>query len=80
MTMTAPYTFSPGTLTIPVGDSVKVTNGDSTHHTFTDSGVFDSGDLAQGSSYTYRFAKAGTFNFVCSYHSAVGMKGTVTVR
>ena len=63
-----------------MGDSVKGTNADSTNHTVTASGFFDSGDLAQGASYTYRFSKVGTFNFVCSYHSAVGLKGAITVR
>ena len=77
--MVSPYMFSPKSLAIAVGDSVRVTNKDSTHHTFTDGGVFDSGDLAMGGAYTYRFAKAGTFSFVCSYHSTVGMTGSVTV-
>jgi plastocyanin len=72
--------FNPSTLTIAVGDRVRVVNDDSNHHTFTDSGVFDSGDLGPGGSYTYRFSQAGTFDFLCSYHSAVGMKGQITVR
>lgn len=78
--MQAPYTFSPSTLGIAVGDRVRVVNDDSAHHTFTDAGVFDSGDLGHNASYTYRFTKAGRFDFVCSYHSAAGMKGTITVR
>ena len=77
--MRAPYAFSPSTLTIAVGDSVKVVNDDSTHHTFTDSGVFDSGDLGQGMTFTFRFTKAGTYAFVCSYHDSFGMKGSVKV-
>ena len=77
--MQAPYAFSPASLTIALGDSVRVVNDDTTHHTFTDAGRFDSGDLGQGGSYTYRFASRGTFDFICSYHSAVGMKGSITV-
>lgn len=72
--------FSPSHVTIAVGDLVRVVNDDSNHHTFTDSGVFDSGDLGPGGSYTYRFTRAGTFDFVCSYHQTVGMTGSVTVR
>ena len=78
--MTSGFRFSPSTLTIAVGDRVSVHNTDTAHHTFTDSGVFDSGDVAPGASYTYRFTKAGRFNFVCTYHSGAGMTGTVTVR
>ena len=70
--------FSPSTLSLKVGDSVRVSNMDSTAHTFTGSG-FDSGNMDAGAVYTYRFAKAGTFAFVCSYHETVGMKGTITV-
>ena len=72
--------FNPSTLTISVGDRVRVVNDDSNHHTFTDTGVFDSGDLGPHGSYTYRFTKAGRFDFVCSYHQSVGMRGTITVR
>ena len=78
--MTAPYTFSPSSVTIAVGDSVRAVNDDTSHHTFTDAGVFDSGDVGPKASYTYRFRKAGRFDFVCTYHSSFGMKGTVTVR
>jgi len=78
--MQAPDRFSPSTLTIAIGDSVRAVNDDTNHHTFTDSGVFDSGDVAPSGGYTYRFTKAGTFDFVCSYHQAVGMKGTITVH
>ena len=78
--MQAPYAFKPSSLTIAVGDTVRVVNDDSNHHTFTDAGVFDSGDLGHGGSYAYRFTKAGTFDFVCSYHDTFGMNGTVTVR
>ena len=78
--MTSGFAFSPASLAIAVGDSVTVHNTDSTHHTFTDRPAFDSGDVAPGGTYTYRFAKAGTFDFVCSYHQGSGMRGTITVR
>ena len=72
--------FSPSTVTVAVGDSVRVVNDDTTHHTFTDSGVWDSGDLGQSESFTYRFTKSGTYDFVCSYHETFGMTGRVTVH
>ncbi|MFN2537796.1 MAG: cupredoxin domain-containing protein, partial [Mycobacteriales bacterium] len=78
--MQAPYRFAPRTLTVPVGDRVRVVNDDAAHHTFTAAGVFDSGDMAQHATYTYRFTKAGRFDFVCRYHSSLGMTGSITVR
>jgi len=78
--MTSGLAFAPARLTIAVGDTVLARNVDSGHHTFTDAGVFDSGDVAPGGSYRYRFVRAGSFDFVCTYHEAAGMKGTVTVR
>lgn len=72
--------FSPATLTLAVGDSVRVRNADSAHHTFTDAPVFDSGDLAPGASFTFRFTKAGRYDFVCRYHASAGMTGSITVR
>ena len=78
--MTSGFRFSPSSLSIPVGDAVSVHNTDSAHHTFTDSPTFDSGDMAPGATFSYRFTKAGRYDFVCSYHQASGMTGTVTVR
>jgi len=78
--MTSGDAFSPASLTIGVGDRVTVHNTDTGHHTFTDSPTFDSGDVAPGGTYTYLFRKAGRFDFVCSYHQSLGMRGTITVR
>jgi plastocyanin len=78
--MTSGFMFSPSNLTIAVGDTVTAHNTDSGHHTFTDTPAFDSGDMAPGASFRYRFTKAGTYSFVCTYHSGAGMKGSVTVR
>ena len=78
--MTSGFRFSPSTLTIAVGDRVTARNADTTGHTFTDSPTWDSGNVAPGASYTYRFTKAGRYDFVCSYHAGGGMTGTITVR
>jgi plastocyanin len=79
--MTSGFAFSPRTLSIAVGDRVKVTNTDTIDHTFTDSGHFDSGDLGLNATFTYRFTTKGTFNYVCTYHGVLyNMRGTVTVH
>jgi plastocyanin len=36
--------------------------------------------MPTGATFTYRFLKAGTFDFICSYHDAGGMTGTITVK
>jgi plastocyanin len=56
---------------------VTATNQDPVTHTWTSPGVWDSGDLAPGSAFSFTFAKKGVFNFKCSIHAS--MTGTVTV-
>jgi plastocyanin len=68
--------FNPGSVTVPAGGSVTWTNNDSSPHTATGS-AFDSGNLNNGQSFTKKFTTAGTFTYVCSYHS--NMTGTVKV-
>ncbi|OGN89057.1 MAG: hypothetical protein A2Z74_00750 [Chloroflexi bacterium RBG_13_46_9] len=71
--------FSPATLTIKVGTTVTWTNKDSTTHTvISDSGVFQSGNMAPNATFTYTFSNAGTFPYHCSIHPS--MKGTVVVQ
>jgi plastocyanin len=71
--------FSPSTLTIAVGDSVRARNVDTTTHTFTGPS-WDSGDMGPGAVKTFRFTTAGTFDFYCTPHKSIGMTGTLTVR
>ena len=71
--------FSPSSLTIAVGDSVRAHNADVINHTFTGP-TWDSGDMAPGTAKTFRFTSAGTFRFVCTPHESGGMTGTLTVR
>ena len=48
-----------------------------THHVVSDTGVFDSGDLATGQSYNYTFNQTGSFPYHCSIHPS--MTGTIVV-
>ncbi len=73
--------FSPDTITVVIGvnNTVEWTNNDSVTHTVTAPDMsFDSGNLAAGKSYTHTFTTAGTYPYVCVYHSA--MQGTVVVK
>ena len=70
--------FNPSTLNVQVGTTVMWINKDSvTHHVVSDTGVFDSGDLATGQSYNYTFNQTGSFPYHCSIHPS--MTGTIVV-
>jgi plastocyanin len=73
------FSFSPGTITVSVGDSVTWTNSDAQAHTATaDNSSFDTGAISNGSSKSVTFATAGTFAYHCSIHTQ--MTGTVVVE
>jgi plastocyanin len=58
---------------------VKWTNQDSAAHTVTaDDGSFDSGQMAQGATFSFTFSKAGTFSYKCGNHPT--MLGKVVVQ
>lgn len=65
--------------TVSVGDEVEVTNNDAIPHTWTSSdGVWDSGSLGQGDTFSFIFEEPGEYPFVCLIHPT--MSGTVTVE
>jgi plastocyanin len=69
------FAFSPQTLTVAKGATVAWTNNDSTTHTVTsDTGVWDSGNLAQGKAFSYTFSQTGTFQYHCKIHSSMTAK------
>jgi plastocyanin len=73
----AGFAFSPGTVTVSVGDTVTWTNNDNVGHTATGDG-FDTGTIGGGSSASVTFDTVGTFAYHCSIHPT--MNGTVVVK
>jgi plastocyanin len=72
------FAFVPATVVINKGEDVKWTNLDLVVHTSTsDTGKWDSGDITHGNSFQFKFTTTGTFDYHCTYHTA--MKGTVRV-
>jgi len=70
--------FTPLTLTVKVGDSVRWFNDDAMPHTVSAADQsWDSGYLAPGVSFERRFDATGTYSYVCRYHS--WMTGTIEV-
>lgn len=75
--------FYPDSLTINEGDTVKFMWGGEIlpHNSVEENGVFDSGEPERevDYSYTFGFEEAGSYNFFCEPHQAVGMDGVITV-
>jgi plastocyanin len=72
--------FAPSTITLVVGvnNTVAWTNNDYSIHTITsDTGLFNSGLLNNGNSWTYTFTSPGTYGYHCEIHPF--MNGTVIV-
>ena len=75
-----PQAFGVNPMTVAAGTVVTWTNTDSIAHTSTsDSGVWDSGTLAPGQSYSYTFSSPGTFPYHCAIHGAASMSGVIQV-
>lgn len=73
------FAFVPAELAALRGQGITVTNEDKAPHTITAvDGSFDSGELAQGQSFTFAPVSPGTVNYICDLHQY--MKGTLTVR
>jgi plastocyanin len=70
--------YSPATLTVKRGDTVTWVNKDPFPHTVTAKGAFDSKDIAAGAKWKYVARKAGTYDYICTYHP--NMKGTLKVE
>lgn len=72
------FAFDPADASVKVGTKVTWTNSDSTaHNVVADDGSFKSETLSQGASYSFTPTKAGTFDYVCTFHA--NMKATLTV-
>jgi plastocyanin len=70
--------FSPNPVKVKVGETVTWINDDSGIHTVTSKdGVFDSGMMGKGQSFSFTFDKAGEYSYHCEPHPS--MVGTVVV-
>jgi plastocyanin len=85
------FAFTPQTLTVKAGTKVTWTNSDSTPHTVTSTdgpstsasptGLFDSGQLASGATFSFTFTKAGTYYYECTIHASMAsMHATIVVK
>jgi plastocyanin len=73
--------FIPAIDTVAAGTTVSSKNNDGFAHTATsDGGSWDTGNIAGGATGTATFTTAGTYAYHCTYHSSMGMKGTIIVQ
>jgi plastocyanin len=73
------FTFSPKSLTVPVGATVKWINRDDIPHTVKSTAKkFASGTLDTDDSYTFTFTEPGTYRYFCTIHAH--MTGEIVVK
>jgi plastocyanin len=72
--------FSPQTINVPPGTTVRWVNYGHHDHTVTaNDGSWDSGDIKPGASYSATFKQPGTYYYYCRHHTQDRMQGVVVV-
>lgn len=77
------FQFTPATVTVAQGDTVRWDFPDSTTHTATDTtamGLFDSGNKSSGGSFPFVFNSAGTYPYHCQIHSSMQGKVQIPIK
>jgi plastocyanin len=73
------FVFSPNTLTVPAGTTIRWTNHDDIpHNVVAEDKSFKSKVLDTDEAFSYTFAKPGTYTYFCSIHPK--MTGKVVVQ
>jgi plastocyanin len=72
------FSFSPATITVAAGTTVRWTNHDDIPHTVVaDDKMFKSKVLDTDEQFTYTFTKPGTYSYFCSIHPKMTAKVVV---
>lgn len=73
------FQFSPATVSVAPGDTVRFVNDDQDAHTVTaKDGTFDSKGIDTAQTWTHAFAKRGRYVYFCELHPY--MTGVVVVK
>jgi plastocyanin len=73
------FSFSPATITVPAGTTIRWTNRDDIPHTVvSDEKTFKSKVLDTDQEFIFTFSKPGTYSYFCSIHPH--MTGKVVVQ
>ena len=75
------FKFVPTADSVKVGDVVQwVNQGSSAHNvTFGNNQVPSSDTMNRGDKFELKFSQPGTYHYVCTFHTAFNMQGTITV-
>ena len=68
------FQFTPKSLTVKVGTIVEWVNEAGRHTVESDTGAFKSETLSAGGKFEFKFDKAGTYPYHCSFHGDKGGK------
>jgi plastocyanin len=72
--------FKPKTINVAPGTTVRWVNQGKEPHTVTSrDGLFDSGPMSPGGTFSVTFQRPGTYHYFCRPHEKVGMVGTIVV-
>lgn len=72
--------FDPAELKVEVGTTVRWENKGKHKHTVTSAaGLWDSGDIPPGGTYSATFSQPGTYPYLCRHHVKEKMQGVVIV-
>lgn len=74
--------YNPSQMQVDSGTTVKFINKDNADHSVTsNSGIFSSGKITSGNSYSYTFNVKGNFYFYCDYHNSNSSEqGVIVVK
>jgi plastocyanin len=76
------FSFTPKVLRVKAGTAVTWKSAEGSHTVTADDGSFRSPTLNAGQTYSFTFAKPGTYRYYCSFHGSAGghdMAGSVIV-
>jgi len=72
------FRFTPDTVRIAPGDTIRWENQDFAPHTATSAAGFDSGSIEPGAGWQTAFDSARAFEYICDLHPS--MRGVVIVE
>lgn len=77
--MISNFAYVPRSIALNVGDSILWKHDDvAAHDSVSVDGLFKSPVLERGGSFSFKFEKAGTYEYYCSIHPS--MRGTIVVQ
>ena len=71
--------FSPASITITAGEMITWIGVKGSHTATSYDGLWDSGRVKSGGTYSFTFTQPGVYRYLCVYHEGDGMVGEVIV-